>query len=166
MPYDGERQTHVSEREALLERATVLLRDDTRIIAASLHGSVGRGTQDEWSDIDLWIVVADEQMEVVREERSVFVSALGAPLLTVEAPQNAPPGGAYLLAMYPGAYGPQILDCTWQPQSSARRPADSILLFDRIHIPVGRPSTTGPAGGRQESYCLDALLLDDDDNRC
>jgi predicted nucleotidyltransferase len=52
---------HVSERSALLERATRLLKKDSRIAAAWLHGSIGRSTHDEWSDIDLWIVVAGNQ---------------------------------------------------------------------------------------------------------
>jgi hypothetical protein len=41
--------------------------------------------------------------------------------------------------MYPGTSGPHILDCSWQPQSSAHRPADTVLLFDRVHIPLAEP---------------------------
>jgi hypothetical protein len=141
MSITSEMQKHVSERDALLERASGLLLDDPRIVAAWLHGSVGRGTQDEWSDLDLWIVVADDQMETVRAERHAFVSGVGKVLLTIEAPQNAPPGGAYLLAMYPGGHGPHILDCSWQPQSSARRPADTVLLFERASVPLSEPSS-------------------------
>jgi hypothetical protein len=135
-------EAHRQERAALLALAVRLLKADERIVAAWLHGSMGRGTQDDWSDIDLFIVVADEEMEVVGAERGAFVSRAGSLLLTVEAPQNAPPGGAYLLAMYPGTYGPHILDCSWQPQSQARRPSDTRLLFDSVGIPQAeRPAT-------------------------
>jgi len=79
-------------------------------------------------------------MDDVRGERHGFMGVLGAVLLTVEAPQNAPPGGAYLLAMYPGTDGPHILDCSWQPLSMARRPADTVLLFDRADIPAVEPA--------------------------
>ena len=68
-----------------------------------------------------------------------FVAELGAVFLTIEAPQNAPTGGAYLLAMYPGGEGPHILDCSWQPLSMARRPAGTVLLFDRVSIPSVEP---------------------------
>ncbi len=133
---------HISERSALLERATRLLKEDSRIAAAWLHGSMGRGTHDEWSDIDLWIVVADDQTEALRGERQEFASRMGPQLLTIEAPQNAPPGGAYLLAMYPGTNGPHILDFSWQPLSSAHRPADTVLLFERASIPPAEPANT------------------------
>src|SRR5512133_3986362 len=145
MPHGRQIETHVSERAALLALARKLLLDDPRIVAAWLHGSIGRGTQDEWSDLDLWIVVANEQMERVRAERHVFASGVGKVLLTVEAPQNAPQGGAYLLAMYPGSYAPHILDCSWQPQSSAVRSTDTQLLFERASVPLSRPSSPGTA---------------------
>jgi Polymerase beta, Nucleotidyltransferase len=134
-------QTHRQERADLLAWAVRLLEADKRIIAVWLHGSMGRGTQDDWSDIDLFIVVADEHMEVVAAESAAFVSRAGTLLLTVEAPQNAPPGGAYLLAMYPGTHGPHILDCSWQPRSQARRPSGTRLLFDRAGIPQAEPPT-------------------------
>ena len=159
-------ETHRRERADLLALAVRLLEADERIVAAWLHGSMGRGTQDDWSDIDLFIVVADEQMEVVAAERAAFVSRAGQPLLTVEAPQNAPPGGAYLLAMYPGTYGPHILDCSWQPRSQARRPSDTRLLFDRVGIPPAEEPLASSHDERLElAKASDGLLLDDGNNR-
>ncbi len=127
-------EVHRRERVDLLERAIGLLEGDDRIDAAWLHGSMGRGTEDDWSDIDLWIVVADEAWDAVAGERGEFVKRVGELLLVVEAPQNAPQGGAYLLAMYAGVQGPHILDCSWQPRSLARRGADTRVLFDRVVI--------------------------------
>jgi hypothetical protein len=127
---------HRHERDDLLQRIIALLQADDRIVAAWLHGSIGRATHDDWSDIDLWVVVADDHMESIRAERSVFMHQLGDLLFTVEAPQNAPPDGAYLLALYPGTQGPNILDCSWQPQSKAQRPLDIQVLFDKANIPT------------------------------
>jgi predicted nucleotidyltransferase len=133
---------HREERDALLARAVELLQADDRIVAAWLFGSIGRGDADNWSDIDLWIVVSDEYIADVSDERLTFLSRLGTLLLTSEAPQNAPPGGAYLPGMYTGAYGPHIVDCYWAPQSSATRPPGTRLLFDKVGLPLGTPAPT------------------------
>jgi predicted nucleotidyltransferase len=134
----------VAERAELIERAASLLKANSDVAAAWLHGSMGRGTFDEWSDVDLWIVVSDHQLDEIRTERRAFAESLGEVLLTVEAPQNAPAGGAYLLAMYHGTCGPHILDCSWQPLSVARRPADTVVLFDRAGIRLVETVEAGP----------------------
>lgn len=135
-------QIHHEEREALLDRAVELLQADDRIVAAWLFGSIGRGDADAWSDIDLWMVVADEYIAGVSDERRNFLARLGTLLLTSEAPQNAPPGGAYLPGMYTGAHGPHLVDCYWAPQSSAARPPDTRLLFDKVGVPLSTPVPT------------------------
>jgi nucleotidyltransferase-like protein len=47
-----------TERDTVLERALELFEEDTRIEAAVLTGSLGRGAGDRWSDIDLLGVLA------------------------------------------------------------------------------------------------------------
>ena len=47
---------------------------------------------------------------------------------------NAPIGGAYLLALYKGAAGPQHVDWFWLPESEARRPDQATVLFDRAGL--------------------------------
>jgi predicted nucleotidyltransferase len=46
-----------ADRDAVLDRAVQLLAEDHRIEAAVLTGSLGRGTGDRWSDIDLDAVI-------------------------------------------------------------------------------------------------------------
>jgi len=59
----------------------------------------------------------------------------------VEAPQNAPPGGAYLMALYDGEAGPYEVDWYWQARSGAEVPSDAHILFDRAGLPPsGRPN--------------------------
>ncbi len=124
-----------AEREALLQTIIDLVNADQRVVAAWLFGSFGRGTADEWSDLDLHLVIADEHAEALKAARREYVARVAAPLLIQEMPQNAPPRGAYLLVMYPGEAGPHMVDWYWQPQSAALIPPDSRLILDRVGIP-------------------------------
>ncbi|MEO6458186.1 MAG: nucleotidyltransferase domain-containing protein [Chloroflexia bacterium] len=128
-----------AERDALLLEAATLLKGDERVVAAWLYGSLGRGTADEWSDIDLWVVVADSHIEEICAGRRDYVAALGEPLLVVDAPQNAPAGGAFLTVLYEGSAGSRHVDWTWQRQSDAHVPIDARLLFDRVGLPKVAP---------------------------
>jgi hypothetical protein len=60
-------------------------------------GSIGRGEADDLSDIDIHLAVQDEHCAELNAHRRAFVSGFGEPLLVQEAPQNAPPGGAFHL---------------------------------------------------------------------
>jgi predicted nucleotidyltransferase len=124
------------EGEQLIERITQLLMSDERVVAAWVFGSLADGTADSLSDIDLWIVVADEHIEEIGSGRREYVGILGEPLLIQEAPQNAPTGGAYLLVLYKGEAGPQHVDWYWQPQSKATLPSTIQILFDRGGLPA------------------------------
>ena len=131
--------TRRAERDALLERITALLMEDTRVVAAWLFGSLGREDADDLSDIDLRVIVADQFSEAINAARREFVARFGKPLLIEEAPGNAPAGGAYLLVFYESRTGLQHVDWTWQPQSHARIPLEAHVLFDRAGIPSIRP---------------------------
>ncbi len=140
-----QRQIRRDERAALLQRAITLLQGDERVVAAWLIGSEGRGEADELSDIDLWVVVADEHIDVVKAQRREIVARLGAPVLvlTVDAPPAAPPSGAYLLALYPGQAGALHVDWRWQPRSGATLPRQQArVLFDRVGLPTAAETGT------------------------
>jgi hypothetical protein len=64
---------------------------------AWLVGSLGSGTEDAWSDVDLLVVGGEP--------------ALGRALLTLEMPGNGPVGGGYVGAMYD--VGPLPLWVDW-----------------------------------------------------
>jgi predicted nucleotidyltransferase len=127
------------EREELLQRVTGLLEGDERVVAAWLFGSLGRGNEDDLSDLDLWVVVGDDFCDEMVAERHEYVTRLGEALLIEEAPQNAPPGGGYLLVLYGGQAGPHQVDWYWQSRSDAQRPPDTRLLFDKAGIPTATP---------------------------
>lgn len=137
----------VQERTDLIERVSSILHSDERVVAAWLGGSLGSGDADAYGDVDLWVVVRDGDIEGVREGRRQFVEVLGSPVLISEAPQNAPPGGAYLWTLYPGKHGPQHVDWSWLPETGAIIPPDAKLLFDKVGLnTVVVPQRVPPTG--------------------
>jgi predicted nucleotidyltransferase len=138
-------QVRRREHEALLQLAQTVLRADQRVVAAWLFGSVGRRTADVFSDLDVW--VKDEYIETMSAERQSYAAQLDLPVLLLESPGNAPPGGAYLMALYPGRAGMHQVDWYWQRQSDASLPRHAVLLFDRAGIPQdSRQEQLDPAG--------------------
>ncbi len=127
-------KTHQLERTALLARAQVVVAQDPRARAAWLFGSLGRGDADDLSDIDLFIIVADQDQDDVAANRYAYMAQLGEPLLILEAPQNWPPGAVYNMALYPGESGPHQIDWYWQRQSAAQMPTEIQLWFDRVNL--------------------------------
>ncbi len=127
--------TFQSEREALQRQIIEDLQNDPRIVAVWLFGSLGRNDADELSDIDIWVVVADEHIQDIVEQRQQVVARIKKPAFYVEAPQNAPQDGGYLMAYYDMPTGPHQVDWYWQPQSLAYIPTETLVLFDRIGLP-------------------------------
>jgi predicted nucleotidyltransferase len=126
---------YAAEREVWLQAVHEALAPDRRVVAAWLFGSLGRGSEDELSDLDLFVVVEDEALAGVIAARHAMMACVQAPLMVLEAPQNAPPGGAYNMALYAGADGPHQVDWYWQGRSRAAIPQETRLLFDRVGLP-------------------------------
>ncbi len=135
MSTDDLLQVRRREHEALLQLAQTVLQADQRVVAAWLFGSVGRRTADVFSDLDVWVIVKDEDIETMSAERQSYAAQLDRPVLLLESPGNAPTGGAYLMACYPGRAGMHQVDWYWQRQSDASLPRHAVLLFDRAGIP-------------------------------
>lgn len=124
-----------TEREELLKQITDCLQNDSRVLAVWLFGSLGRSDADELSDIDIFVVAADENIQDMVEQRRQFASQVGKIVFFVEAPQNAPPDGGYLMAYYDMPTGPHQVDWYWQPQSLSHIPTETHVLFDRVGLP-------------------------------
>ena len=127
-------RTRRAERAALRERITQTLAGDARIAAAWLFGSVGRGEGDDLSDLDLRVVVFDEHVKTICAGRQAYTAQVGEAVLFGEAPQNRPAGGAFLLTLYAGEFGPQEVDWTWEPLSGACLWPGTRLLMNRARI--------------------------------
>src|SRR5438552_11519282 len=53
---------------------------DERVVAAFLGGSYARGTIDEYSDLDLYLITTDEAYDDVFTGREAFLRRLGEPV--------------------------------------------------------------------------------------
>ncbi len=131
---------HQQERAELLQRITATLQDDPRIVAAWLTGSLGAGSADALSDIDIWAAVADPACGEVCAARQAYSAQVGIPVLILDGAQNAPAGGAALLALYPATLGVLQVDWYWVPQSRAQLPPNAQVLFTRATIPLAPPA--------------------------
>lgn len=129
-------QGRALERDRWVSSVVPVLAEDPAYLGAWLIGSLASGDHDEWSDIDLVIVVSDEGAESPASD-AVF-SLLGSVLSTREVKANAPEGGRFVSVMYATAFGPIAVDWHWQPVSGAVVPADARILFDKLGLPVSK----------------------------
>lgn len=154
------REVYTAARDDLLRRAARTLEADPRFAAAWLIGSFGRGEQDTFSDIDLVVAVYDQNSADLCD-RDPLVSAgssparlalfrkVGEPANIHENHHNAPPTGSFSAVLYrePAV----IIDWTLVPLSSARRAAESRLLFDKAGVPVLEPETVEPLNAEERA---------------
>lgn len=66
--------------QLVLSRFQSISQSDPHILAATLYGSHATGTADEWSDLDLGVVVADDACDHFIANREAFIRQLGEPL--------------------------------------------------------------------------------------
>lgn len=77
-----------TESKELLTQITNCLARDPRIMAAWLFGSLGRGDADELSDIDIFVVVADEFIEEIVAQRQQFATQIRKTVLLLKRPKT------------------------------------------------------------------------------
>jgi predicted nucleotidyltransferase len=63
-----------------LDRFVAACREDTRVLAAFLGGSHAAGTADEYSNLDLYLIVGDQGYDTFFAERRAFLGRLGEPV--------------------------------------------------------------------------------------
>jgi predicted nucleotidyltransferase len=122
-----------SIRSRWLGAATASLRADPDVLGAALIGSLGAGHADDWSDIDLLIVVADSSLD----EHAAPGHLAGVPgtlSLASDSRHNAPRGGRAFSELYIIDGLPLRVDWYVYPASWAAWPADSAILLDRRGI--------------------------------
>jgi predicted nucleotidyltransferase len=122
-----------SIRTRWLTAATASLRADPAVLGAALVGSLGAGRADDWSDIDLLIVVDDASLD----EHAAPQRLTGVPgtlALACDVRHNAPRGARAASEQYIIDGLPLRVDRYLYPASSAAWPADSAVLLDRRGI--------------------------------
>lgn len=94
---------YAKERDALLEQIRNVLEADARVMAAWLSGSFGRGEEDEWSDLDLHLAIADEHLAEFLEQRAGLYPRVGQRILIQdEMPSDSQARARFQLVYYPG----------------------------------------------------------------
>lgn len=140
--------TYRSRRDNFLAKVITSLSNDDRFVAAWLTGSMSRGEADSVSDIDLSVVVSAGQSQTLCKrleqvsaatspERFSLFSQFDQPALIHENNNNAPEEGTFTFILY--ADSAIMVDWILIPQSKAKRPHLSRLLFDKADIPVASP---------------------------
>lgn len=123
---------HREDRDALLASLTASWQHDQRIRAALLWGSFGRGEADDLSDLDPWLLVADDAAASIEPVLRGYAEATGSLVSGSEnTPQYAPPGGGYVSFLHECRHGLLQVDCYWQPVSVALPEGNYAALFDR-----------------------------------
>jgi predicted nucleotidyltransferase len=71
----------IAEQRAVLQRFVEAATQDGRVVAAFLGGSLVTDRADEWSDLDIYLIVEDEAYDDFFAGRHDFVRKLGDPVL-------------------------------------------------------------------------------------
>ena len=142
-------------REPLLRRIVEALRADRRVAAAWLMGSIGRGEDDAWSDLDLHIAVHDGVLADFWSERFGLYSRVGRPVLIQrEIPSNAQPGGHFQLVIFDG---PLEVDWNLGPLSLAERSRWHVPLVERADIRLVEPEPL--SHDERRDICQERLIF-------
>jgi predicted nucleotidyltransferase len=126
-------------RDAWLREVAHELEEDDRMLAAWLVGSLGDGSADELSDIDMVVVIDERYAEAVLSHPAEEVARFGETVWSQSVPGNAPSGGAYVSAGFQSAPLPIAVDWYWQAFGQAVLPSDARLLFHQAAIPSANP---------------------------
>ena len=144
-------KTHYgANRDALLQHILAILNTDERFVAAWLTGSLARGEGDDFSDLDLSVVVADAYIdrlcscssvavtENTSPDRMALYEQFGQPLILCEDRSWLGEGAGFNHVSYRETA--VVVDWAFLPQAKAQRPMPSLVLFDKVGIPVASPS--------------------------
>jgi predicted nucleotidyltransferase len=116
------------EHARFLERALPILRADARLIGVAAGGSYAEGSMDEWSDLDLLIVVEPASYEAVMADRKAIAGRLG-PLLEAFTGEHVNEPRLVICL-----YGPPLLHVDLKfvvPADLSKRVEDPVVLWER-----------------------------------
>ncbi len=130
---------HQEDRGELLASLSTFLRNDPRVRAAWLWGSFGKGEADDLSDLDPWIVVADEAVGEMGAALRFYVEQTGSFITGGESIHNAPPRGGFFSSLHAGRHGLLHVDCYWQAASAMAEVPEKAVLFNRLREPATAP---------------------------
>ncbi len=134
-------------RDRLLGQVLGLLEADPAVGGVALVGSLGRGEEDNWSDIDLLILAKDEFIRQFMNEPAASPWAR-ADLLS-DGRHNSPAGATSLGTTRIRSGLPLWVDLHVHPAGRTAWPADSRVVFERLPVkrgalPFGEFNASGP----------------------
>jgi hypothetical protein len=119
-------------RDGLLDQLLGLLTADCAAEGAALVGSLGRGAADNWSDIDLLILIADK--DVARFANKPAERPWAQADVLTDGRHNSPAGTTSVGTTHIRSGLPIRADPYVCPAMRTRWPADSRVLFERRAI--------------------------------
>ncbi|RAO38336.1 hypothetical protein PSN13_00801 [Micromonospora saelicesensis] len=125
----------VEARKAWLAATVDVLHQRKSVGSAWLVGSLGRGSADPYSDVDLVVAVDDTTPQRVFDDPGAGLHLPGRVLFTRNKPRNAPAGGGYVTVCVELAALPVLIDLYLWPITTAALPTDGRLLLHRASPP-------------------------------
>jgi hypothetical protein len=134
-------------RDRLLDQVLGLLEADPAVVGVALVGSLGRGEEDNWSDIDLFILAGDQFIRQFMNEPAVSPWAR-ADLLS-DGRHNSPVGATSVGTTRIRSGLPLWVDLHVHPADRTPWPTDSRVVFERRPVkagtlPFGQFNASGP----------------------
>ena len=134
-------------RDRLLGQVLGLLEADPAVDGVALVGSLGRGQEDNWSDIDLLILASDQFIRQFANEPAA--SAWARADLLSDGRHNSPAGATSLGTTHIRSGLPLWVDLHVHPADRTPWPADGRIVFERRPVktgtlPFGEFNANGP----------------------
>jgi Nucleotidyltransferase domain len=136
-------------RDRLLDQVLGQLKADPSVDGVALIGSLGRGEADNWSDIDLLILMGDQALARFVDEPAAWPWAQ-ADLLS-DGRHNSPAGATSVGTIRVRSGLPFSVDLHVHPSARTLWPADGRVVFERRPIETGTLSfdQLNASGSRQ-----------------
>jgi len=146
----------IQDREKVLEKLKKLFEKEA--IEAHIFGSLARGTEDAYSDIDIWFTFEDDDIEEILNNRLEYYNSVGEVLQVCEPPQNAPINGVHSSIIYKTESGYVMVDFYLCPNSTSFITTESQKLFG-INLPLGTLEYNYKKVNVSESYRIDFFII-------
>ncbi|HUN33132.1 MAG TPA: nucleotidyltransferase domain-containing protein [Trebonia sp.] len=125
-------------RRRLLDQLLGLLRADQGVEGVALIGSLGRGQEDNWSDIDLLVLLSDAALARFLAEPAASPWARAD--LVVDGRHNSPAGATSMGATHLKSGLPVHVDLHVHPAARTAWPSDGRVAFERRPLAQGTAS--------------------------
>ena len=128
-------------RDSAIQHALDAFEPDARVLAMWVEGSVGRGTADQWSDVDLHLAVADDSYEEFGRSASDLLGRIAPPLGYLDSTI----GGVRIIAAT--LSGPARVDLYLERRASVRttpRHPGHRIVFDRDEVVADLSAAPAP----------------------